>query len=141
MNISEDNIAAVGFIFEKEKGVSHGSYERQEIDSSGLSNTPPDDIANQIIKMLEKKTIDNESFRVSLYWALSKRNEFKLIPYYKKWLNDELEKESSNGVFQLLIALGNLGESVFGDDRNGSHSISDVELNFRDAKVYLEQNA
>lgn len=140
MKINEDNIGAVAYIFEKEAGCSLGELEENEINNSGLAEESPFELAENIIKLLTQNKEINESFRTSLYWALSKRDDRSLIKHFSKWLRYEVNNNSSS-IYQILIALSNLGESVFGSDRNGSYSYFDTELNLRDAKEYLNNNA
>lgn len=44
-----------------------------------------------------------------------------------------------NAVYQLLIALGNMGEPVFNKDREGGSAIYETELNLKDAREYLRK--
>lgn len=60
------------------------------------------------------------------------------MSFLNKSINQELEKEQYEAVYQIMIAIDNLGERVFGKDRKGSYSITDTKLNIRDAKHYLE---
>lgn len=84
------------------------------------------------------KTIDTSSdLRICAYWALSKRFNRNLIPSFKGWLKSELDEGNSAAIYQILIALGKMGEPVFNVDREGGSSVYEIDLNVRDAKTYL----
>jgi hypothetical protein len=51
---------------------------------------------------------------------------------------EEYERQDSAPVYQLMIALDNLGENIFNKDRKGGSSSFEIDLNMRDAKKYLE---
>ena len=91
-------------------------------------------IANEKMEL----SILSPELRLSAYWALSKRFDKNLLPFFRNQLEVEIEVEGAPAVFQLLIAIDNLAEPVFGTDRNGSFSGFDSDLNIRDAKAYLK---
>lgn len=139
MEVSEDNLFVVALIFEQANGNLLGENDILLIENSGLSNCSAELLEAMLVEALN--TERSPSYRSTAYWALSKRFNRELIPVFKKWMGEELQNQESAAVYQLLIALDNLEEPVFGEDRNGSFSATDTSLNVRDAKIYLEKNA
>jgi hypothetical protein len=138
MNINENQFDAIAYIFEKDNGNSLGDYENNIIDESGLKGMSCKTLVDAILDNLKENHSIDTAYRLSAYWALSKRFDKALLPYFKVWLKDELLIKGAPAVFQILIALDNIEESVFGKDRNGSFSGDDMKLNIRDAEIYLE---
>lgn len=139
MEVTEDNLFVVALIFEQANGNVLGENDILLIANSGLSNCSVELLEAMLVEALN--TERSPSYRNTAYWALSKRFNRELIPVFKKWMGEELQKQESAAVYQLLIALDNLEEPVFGEDRNGSFSATDTGLNVRDAKIYLGKNA
>lgn len=139
MKIEADQFDAISYIFEMANGNNLGNYETRIIDTSKVKGVSPVILVNAIIESFKEANPGDISYRTSAYWALSKRFDKKLIPFFQKQLELELTIEGIPAVFQLLIALDNLTEPVFGKDRNGSYAGMDIELNMRDAKNYLKQ--
>ena len=137
MEIKEEQFDAIAYIFEINNGNTLGAYENQIIEDSGLRDIPASELAEAILGNLNEKHSGNTAYRLSAYWALSKRFDKNLLAFFQKSLAAELQIEGIPAVFQLLIALDNLNEPVFGKYRNGSFSGDDVESNCQDAKNYL----
>jgi hypothetical protein len=138
MKLTIEQIGAVAYIFERANGNTKTDYENEIIEESGLGNIESNLLENRIVEGLNNGIYDGSEERISAYWALGKRFRQELIPTFKKWLQKELEENDAEAVYQILIALGNMEEPVFNDDRDGSSSSSEKELNLRDAKRYLE---
>lgn len=139
MNFTRENILDIALIFEEANGNTLDVNDSHLVKNSGLSDLS----ANEIEQMLVDTINQNKTpeYRGSAYWALGKRFNKKLLPVFKKWLAFEVESNNTDALYQLLIALDNLEEQVFGEDREGSYGASDTELNIRDAKAYLENHA
>ena len=140
MKFETDQFDAIAYIFETANGNTPGDYETRVIDASGFRDTPPQELVDDILGSFREGDPDDVEYRLSAYWALSKRFDKNLLPFYRKQLEVEIEVEGAPAVFQLLIAIDNLDEPVFGTDRHGSFSDLDSELNIRDAKAYLTRN-
>ena len=135
-----DQFDAIAYIFETANGNTPGDFENRVIDASGFKDTPPQELVDDILSSFREGNPDDIEYRLSAYWALSKRFDKNLLPFFRKQLEVEIEVEEAPGVFQLLIAIDNLAEPAFGTDRNGSFSGFDSDLNIRDAKTYLKRN-
>ena len=83
--------------------------------------------------------MEDEGSRAVAYWALSKRYDKALIPDFKNWLKIELASKDKTAVYQILIALDNVDEPVFGKDRDGGYAAHETTLNIRDAENYLKK--
>lgn len=139
MEISADNLFLVALIFEQANGNRLDENDVLLIEKSTLSNCSAEYLEAALVESLNAGR--PTSYRASVYWALGKRFNRELIPDFKKWMAQELQNQEFGAVYQLLIALDNLEEPVFGNDRNGSYSAMDTKLNVRDAKIYLEKDA
>ncbi|OAB79044.1 hypothetical protein [Cochleicola gelatinilyticus] len=140
MKLTNDQFEASAYIFEKANGNKKSEYEEQVIAESGLNNLKPIELETRIVNGIDNGLYSDSKERISAYWSLSKIHKTELIPNFKKWLKIELENENADTVYQLMIALGNLGEPIFNIDRNGSSAFNETELNLRDARKYLETN-
>jgi hypothetical protein len=141
MKFEIDQFDAIAYIFETANGNTPGDYENRVIDASGFKDIPPQELVDDILSSFREGNPDDIEYRLSAYWALSKRFDKNLLPFFRKQLEVEIEVEETPGVFQLLIAIDNLAEPAFGTDRNGSFSGFDSDLNIRDAKAYLKRNS
>ena len=139
MEVSEDNLYVAALVFEQVNGNLLDKNDVQLIKNAGLDNCAAEFLEAALVEALNAER--TPSYRSMAYWALSKRFNRSLIPLFKKWLHRELDNQESGAVYQLLIALDNLEEPAFGNDRNGSFSAADTPLNVRDAAIYLEKNA
>ncbi len=137
MKLNHDEFTEIAFIFEKENGGNHSEFENEIIKNSKWKNNSAYELENEIVSGIQSGIYNDELEKVSAYWALSKRNNEKLIPNFKKWLKLELESENSIAVFQILVALDLLNEKPFAEERNARDS-NETELNLRDAKEYLK---
>ena len=140
MKFTNDQFEEVAYIFEKENGNNHANYEKRIIGKSDLTSFNPTDLERIIVDGLENEVYDDSTDRISAYWALSKRFNRNLTPSFKIWLQKEFDLHNQQAVYQLLIALGNMGEPVFNPDREGGTASWETELNMRDAKEYLIKN-
>ena len=138
MKFSKDQIEAIAYMFERELGYKHSNYEIEAIVNSGLEGQPTVELAAALRNGIEG-SIYKEADRTSVYWALTKRHDQALIPFFQKQLAFELKADSQKPIYQLLIALSNLEEDVFGQDRGGSSADFERELNIRDAQNYLNR--
>ena len=135
---SNEQFTELAFIFEKMNNKAHSEYEERVINNSEFKNYEPSILEKLIVDGLNLGLYTDESRRVSAYWALMKRDNKKLIPLFQRFLKSELDLKSETAVYQILIALDRLDEQVFSENRNGSSSVSEVELNLNDAMTYVE---
>jgi len=140
MKLTNNQFEASAYIFEKANGNKKSEYEEKVIAESGLNNLKPIELETQIVNGIDNGLYSDSKERISAYWSLSKIHKTELIPNFKKWLKIEIENENADTVYQLMIALGNLGEPIFNIDRNGSSAFNETELNLRDARKYFETN-
>jgi hypothetical protein len=139
MKIEEDQFDAIAYLFEKHNGNSLGEFENNRIEESEFKDTAVSELVKAIIDNLNDDRTADSKYRTLAYWALSKRFDIKLLTFFQDSLKRELAEPDTPAVFQLLIALDNLEEPVFGKDRDGSFSGHDIALNIRDAKNYLAE--
>lgn len=133
MKIPGDAIGAVAYAFEREHGNLLGEYEESEIRFYGLDGHEPDVLADALRAGIVEGDAD---YRAQAYWALGKRFDRELIPFFRERLAAEMREEPSV-FYQIMIALDNLEEPVFSEARNGSYSVLDGDLNLLDAEAYL----
>lgn len=137
MQLTVKQIEEAAFIFERENGYMGDEYSREVLAGSNLTAFKVSEIEQIIVYGINKSLYKDSASRTSAYWALSKRYNRKLIPQFKSWLKSELKDEDGAAVYQILIALSNIGEIVFNEDREGGSAVFETDLNLRDAREYL----
>ena len=136
MKLTELQLEAAGYLFEKANGNKHDNSLEKIIHESGLEVYDITILEKIIVNGINSEIYNELQIRTSAYWALSKRFNNELIPSFKKWLKMEIEKNNTSPIFQIMIALDNLEESIFNKDRTG-YAFDEIELNLKDAKTYL----
>ncbi|MCL9805487.1 hypothetical protein NAT51_08135 [Flavobacterium amniphilum] len=136
MKLNHDEFTEAAFLFEKENRRLHSEFENGIIENSRLKTIPANELEADIIYGIKKGIYETEAERVNAYWALSKRNNKKLVPDFRTCLQTELEAENPIAVFQILVALDLLNEPSFAPERD-SLDVNETELNINDAKNYL----
>jgi len=136
MRFPKDAITAAAFSFELARGVPHGPYEVSEIQTHGLDGIDPELLARELRYLIIAEHKSDSGDRQQAYWALGKKRDSILIPFFRDQLRLELTRDMI-AVYQIMIALQDMDEPTFGSDRSG-YSIDDYELNRRDAESYLE---
>lgn len=139
MEFSNDQFEVIVNIFERVNNKNASDFKIDNINSSGLEAIDVIELESIIIEGLDED-IYRDNKKSLAYWALGKRFNPKLILKFKEWLQREYDREDSNAVYQLLIALSNLDEAVFSPERNGASAYFEVDLNMSDAKQYLEKD-
>ena len=139
MKLTNDQLEALAYIFERANGNKKSEYELEIISDSGLAKLNAELLEQSVVDGLNNGLYDATDDRISAYWALGKRFNRNLIPLFKKWLRKEFESNDAQAVYQLLISLGNMGEPVFNPDRDGGSASWETELNMRDANDYLNK--
>jgi hypothetical protein len=134
-NIDENIILASAFLFEKLNGKSLSSYEEEIIKTELFIPVSKKDLIDQICDFIENSLTSNE-VRSSAYWSLGKAFDSKLLSFFQEKLAFEIRNECYNCIYQILIALDNLGENIFREET--SLSIDKEEENLMYAKSYLE---
>ncbi len=100
---------------------------------------PIDDVAKERLSLsLQQLAIERpgDPSIGAVYWALGKLYDPSLITFFQAALKEQLNR-NPGALYQVMIALDNLGEKVFGESR--SYSIDDVAINIGHARKYLEQ--
>lgn len=138
MKLTIEQLEELAYIFEKANGYHHSEYEKKIIAKSELKDLSVPELEKIIVDGLNSNIYKTESERITAYWSLLKIGNQKLIPYFKKWLEIEIENEYKTTIFQILVALDSLGESPFCEKRTG-RSADEIELNIMDAKQYLNK--
>lgn len=110
-------------------------FELSCMEVEGLDRADSAELRNEIQDLLASGALTAEERSVACF-ALGKTLDPSFKSLFQQQLREERAQESC-AVYQLLICLHDLGESVFGKDRDGSFSAIDVELNLRDADAYL----
>ena len=141
MEIERGHFEAIGYIFEKANGRGHDGFEDGQIAQSPFRHATPDGLAERIVDILDEGPDHDARYRTAAYWALSKREDHGLLPKFQRWLRREAAEKDPAAVFQLMIALDNLDEPIFAEDRDGSYSALEEALNLRDAGRYLEDDS
>lgn len=127
---------AAGLRFEAIRGVPHSALETAEISDAGLAAADPDTLASSIWNWLDGPGADSDS-RGSAYWAIGKRYCPKDVEPLIAALIHELSRDI-DVVYQIMIALANLGEPVFPPHQR-EHSSRDSENNRAAAERYLNR--
>ncbi|MBF0695392.1 MAG: hypothetical protein IR153_10095 [Flavobacterium sp.] len=113
MKLKPEYFEAIVYLFEKRNGSILDDFQLDLINKFGeIKSQTDNEIIDNIIANLESN-LYNKELRNSAYWSLSKLNKDELIPQFQKWLRQEFEKRNATEVYQLSIALNNLGERVF----------------------------
>lgn len=132
---TQDYLYTASYFFERERGRSMDAFERSSIVAAGLDQADPGELRQEIQDLLASGSLQAEE-RTTAYFALGKTLDVSFKRLFQRHLELELATKSC-AVYQLLICLSDLGELVFGKDRDGSFSAFDVDLNLRDAQDYL----
>ncbi|MEO5711994.1 MAG: hypothetical protein ABIT37_00760 [Luteolibacter sp.] len=136
MRIHHDTIYAAVLIFELANDRVLSEAELEEIERHEFTGIAPSLLQKELIHLICSEDKTDADDRRSAYWALGKRFDASLIPFFRDQLRIEQQRDV-DAVYQILIALDNLNEPVFGGDRGGSYSLLDKELNWIDAGRYL----
>lgn len=138
MKLTENQFTEIAFIFEETNGSFHSEFEKEIIAESDLTKYSIPELVKIIVDGIDSGIYNLEADRVSAYWCLSKISDKKLILDYRKWLQFEIENKNSTAIFQILISLDKLDESVFNKKRT-SRDVFETKLNLEDAKNYLKK--
>ena len=135
MEIDSPFLTAAAFRFEAARGVRHSDFETEFIADAELTTMPPDDLAQILWHWLATEGADSP-LRGPAYWALGKRRDPRDVAPLIAALRRELPRDP-DVVYQILIALENLGEPAFPPDQR-ERSSRDHELNRATAQRYLD---
>lgn len=135
MELSEDLIDDCRLLFEAANGFPHDFGEQARLAELKLRGADADALAGFLVNRIQNPEEADARRRASVFWALGKRYDRALLPFFRKSLKVEVAADSES-VYQILIALDNLDERVFGADRDGG-SCLEKDLNRRDAMAYL----
>ena len=136
MRFSEDAIPAAAFVFERANGKELGPHEIGEIEKHGFETIDPELLVKGLRKELEsERNVPDSRYRNSCYWALGKRFDSELLPFFRESMKKELKRDMES-TYQIMIALDNLDEEIFSRE---SVSITDYDENRMDAERYLKK--
>lgn len=133
--LTDLQLEAAGYRFERSLGRALDEREARIVRSVELPAEDIAELAQVLVRFLESDPASVES-RIRAYWALSKLFDRALLPRFRSWLRRELRR-SSDALFQVMIALDNLGEPVFPPERTGVAAFEKAR-NMRDAARYLD---
>lgn len=138
MVYTHNQFTCIAFLFEKQHGRVFDEIDEALIKkvSKELDTTDLEQLEHNIITILENNSIENPNDRISAYWALGKRFNMSLIPFFRVWLKREYELDNLGPCFEIMISLNNMEENVF--SKSGS-SWNCHEQNRKDARSYLEK--
>jgi hypothetical protein len=126
-------LVAAAYRFEQLNENTLSPTEEHEIIACGFQDISASDLIQKLINFI----LEESSSRSSAYWALGKAHQRLLIPFFVDRLFAEISKDFDS-VYQIMIALDNLGERIFSADRTG-YSFTEIDLNERDARNYLKE--
>ncbi len=135
MRFSQGSFTAAAFVFEAANGNALGDWEKSEVKKYHLNGFDPFILSLELIALIESEHELNENGRQHAYWALGKRHDAGLLPFFRKQLALELTRDGQ-ATRQILIALDNLGEHAF---PSGHSSVfgGDLGLHRHLAEQYL----
>lgn len=134
--LSESEIAAAAYLFEWALTKQIDQYELSVITEAGLQDADPAQIATLMRDSLENSTELDAGYRGGCFWALGKRCDSELRDFFQHHLAIELNQDMGVA-YQIMIALENLGESIWTDYRLRG-GLLDEELNREAALQYLK---
>ena len=137
MRLPESAIPAIAFRFEGLRGRQISPHELAEIREHDIEDVDPELLARELRHLIDSESKADGRDRGQAYWALGKKLDHALLPYFREKLRLELRRDMF-AVYQILIALDDLGEEPFGSDRSG-YNCHDYDLNRRDAEAYLDR--
>ncbi len=137
MRFPENAVAAVAFLFESENGRKLSEFELDEIRRHELEDSDPSKLAAILKKSVQNEKSSDTTYRQQIYWALGKKFDHKLIPFFRKRLSLEIQRDME-AAYQIMIALDNLDEPVFSEKRE-EYVITEYEQNKLDAELYLKR--
>lgn len=132
MSFPAAHLEAAAYLFEQSHGNRPSYYELTLIKKAGLSEAPPAEVADAIWRALAGEP--ENPYRTTAYWALGKLARSEDKEKFVAALRREAPRDIRVG-FQIMIALGNLGEPIF--SRSGV-GYNEDELNRQDAIAYLK---
>lgn len=137
MRFPDNAIAAVAFLFESKNGRKLSDFELSEIRRHELEDSDPNKLAAILKECAQNERSSDATYRQQIYWALSKKFDHKLIPFFRKRLSLELQRDME-AAYQIMIALDNLDEQVFSINRQ-DYVITEYKQNRLDAELYLKK--
>lgn len=135
----EPKLTAAGYFFASANGNEMDASQRAEILVSGLNGADPAVVAGDICDGLENASDLSNDYRAAAFWALGKRFDPGLIPFFRRHLMAEMGRDMGVA-YQIMIALDNLAEPVW-PAHWSSRSILDHRENHQFASVYLDHRA
>ena len=115
MIYTNDQFTGIALLFEKENGRNHSDFENKWVTEicKELKTDNTLELETNIIRMINSSLLIKENQRIRAYWALGKRFNLKLIPFFQKCLKKELVNHKLGACFEIMISLSNMGEEVF----------------------------
>ncbi len=135
MRFPENAIAAVAFLFEANNGRKLSDLELDEVRHHELENSDPNKLADILKSCVQDDRSSDATYRQQIYWALGKKYDHNLLSFFRKRLSIELQRDME-AAYQIMIALDNLDEPVFSEQRE-DYAITEYQQNKADAEKYL----
>ena len=135
MPIVPDELLAVAALFRQACGNDLQPHDLNAIGWSRLRDISPDLLAQDLIELITSDNGGRTWDRGMAYWVLGTKRDEKLVPFFLQQLRIELTRDM-NCAYQIMIALEDVDEEVFSDERS-SYSFDEDDLNRRDAVAYL----
>jgi hypothetical protein len=136
MRIPPDAIPLIASVFDALHGRSLDDWEIEAIGHYRIDQNDPQLLKNLLIELISADDGVDDNTRSSAYWALGKSFDMDLRTFFCQQLRIEVERDI-DATYQIMIALDNLSEPVFGAYRRGSYSSLDHDKNRTDAVAYL----
>ena len=137
----EPALGEAGFLFERSIGHPPDACWPEEVATAEMDLGARAGLRDTVVAFVRQHPHNRAA--VTGYWALGKLEDPSLAELYRWALAYYLEKgepadrpRGSSALFQVLVALGNIGERPYGDDGGGSSALDD-ERNARLARAYL----
>jgi hypothetical protein len=134
--IPREALAAVGYRFSQANGERIQLAEFDAILLHRLTGADPDELARATRESIAGNGADS-AYRQAAYFALAKKSDDDLLPFFRERLRTELESGETDACYQLLLALDELGEDAFSTPRDVAIA-GNRESSLRDAIAYLD---
>ena len=137
MKFDSGQIRAAACLLERERGSSVDPGDVGVREGIGFMGQSPDAVQHALVRAIEESLISPEDLP-GAYFALGKRRDRALKGWFQQALRREANHDSDT-VYQIMIALDDLGEPVFDRTQRTGFSAREKEDNLRDALKYLSR--
>ena len=134
-------LGEAGFLFERSIGHPPDTCWSEQVATAEMDIDARARLRDAVVAFVRQHPQDPAV--VTAYWALGKLEDRSLVDLYRWALGYYLDNgeppnrpRGASALFQVLVALGNIGERPYGADGGGSGALDD-ERNARLARAYL----